>query len=502
TSCRRRRFTSSRPLNDRGVVTTDLNGRGGPTAPIAIQATNFGLKNIQNSCQFHGLPGDDANKHLDKIFHVTQSIKVNGVTNDALRLYLFPHSLTHHATTWFDRLPRNSINTFEQMAKMFLGKYFLPSMPPLAKLRTYKLREPIIKVVILTNLKGNNHGRNQFFQGAGHVQNSPPAYQAPAYQASGYQAPVQQAPIPQPQVVTTTEFTNYMMANDAFLKNMQTNMTSLINSNLELKNMFGQFMKMSSASSSGMGTLLSNTITNPKEDLKVSPPEVVTKDTMPRTNNGVTKDVQPLVVQVETQEPNFEPVVAPVVEPVEAPSFGGVFTARKPLIFLRLATMDPPGDIMARTTSPKREKSYNVMKCLKMSSKFTRSLTYRVSISWGRSRLHEEASIYSWRLTTCRNSDRSTHFCNDQFAKVMLKYGVTHRLAIAYNPQMSRHVEVSNSGLKRILKSTVGENRASSLNKLDDALWAFRTTFKTFIGCTLYKLVYEKAFCLSIELEH
>nr|GEW86165.1 reverse transcriptase domain-containing protein [Tanacetum cinerariifolium] len=110
-----------------------LNGRGGPIAPIAIQAMNFGLKNdmiqqAQNSCQFHGLLGDDANKHLDKFLHVTQSIKVNGVTDDALRLYLFPHSLTHHAITWFDRLLRNSINTFEQMAKMFLEKYFPPSM--------------------------------------------------------------------------------------------------------------------------------------------------------------------------------------------------------------------------------------------------------------------------------------------------------------------------------------------------------------------------------------
>nr|GEU71959.1 hypothetical protein [Tanacetum cinerariifolium] len=110
-----------------------LNGRGGPIAQIAIQETNFGLKNdmiqqVQNSCQFHGLPGDDANKHLDKFLHVTQSIKVNGVTDDALHLYLFPHSLTHHATAWFDRLPRISITAFEQMAKMFLGKYFPPSM--------------------------------------------------------------------------------------------------------------------------------------------------------------------------------------------------------------------------------------------------------------------------------------------------------------------------------------------------------------------------------------
>nr|GFB31943.1 hypothetical protein [Tanacetum cinerariifolium] len=57
-------------------------------------------------------------------------------------------------------------------------------------------------------------------------------------------------------------------ANNVILKNMQTNMTSLTNSNLELKNMFGQFMKMNTASSLGSGTLLGNTITNPKEELK------------------------------------------------------------------------------------------------------------------------------------------------------------------------------------------------------------------------------------------
>nr|GEX98162.1 reverse transcriptase domain-containing protein [Tanacetum cinerariifolium] len=58
-------------------------------------------------------------------------------------------------------------------------------------------------------------------------------------------------------------------------------------------------------------------------------------------------------------------------------------------------------------------------------------------------------------------SDRGTHFCNDQFAKVMLKFGVTHRFATSYHPQTSGQVEVSNHGLKRILERTVGENRAS-----------------------------------------
>ncbi|GJU90692.1 hypothetical protein Tco_1303115 [Tanacetum coccineum] len=172
-----------------------------------------------------------------------------------------------------------------------------------------------------------------------------PAYEAlaPAYQAPPYQALVHQAPIPQRQVVTNAEFSKYLKANDAILKNMQTNMTTLTNSTNDLKNMLGQFMKMNTASTSGSGTLPSNTITNPREDLKgittrsgvaykgptipttSSSPKVVeretevTKDTVPPTNNGSTKDVQPPVVQVETQVPNSEPVVAPVVEPVEAP---------------------------------------------------------------------------------------------------------------------------------------------------------------------------------------
>nr|GEY07140.1 reverse transcriptase domain-containing protein [Tanacetum cinerariifolium] len=150
--------------------------------------------------------------------------------------------------------------------------------------------------------------------------------------------------IPQHQVVTTNEFTNFIKANDAILKNMQTNMTSLTNSNLELKNMFGQFMKMNTASSSGLRTLPCNTITNPKEELKgittrsgtayqgptipttsSSLPLVVereteaTKDTVHPTNNVSTKDVQPPVVQTESPILKSEPIIAPIIEPVVAP---------------------------------------------------------------------------------------------------------------------------------------------------------------------------------------
>ncbi|GJS50097.1 reverse transcriptase domain-containing protein [Tanacetum coccineum] len=78
----------------------------------------------------------------------------------------------------------------------------------------------------------------------------------------------------------------------------------------------------------------------------------------------------------------------------------------------------------------------------------------------------------------------------------------TNDAPTAYHPQRSGQVEVSNRGLKRILERTVGENRASWSDKLDDALWAFRTAFKTPIGCTPYQLVYGKSCHLPVELEH
>nr|GEV59425.1 reverse transcriptase domain-containing protein [Tanacetum cinerariifolium] len=112
---------------------------------------------------------------------------------------------------------------------------------------------------------------------------------------------------------------------------------------------------------------------------------------------------------------------------------------------------------------------------------------------------HEAVDI----LKACHNGPfKGHHGLNYTTKKVMLKYGVTYHLATAYHPQTSGQVEVSNRGLKRILERTVGENRASWPNKLDDALWAFRTAFKTPITCTHYKLVYGKACHLPIKLEH
>ncbi|GJY11338.1 hypothetical protein Tco_0379523 [Tanacetum coccineum] len=158
-----------------------------------------------------------------------------------------------------------------------------------------------IKEIPVTEPRGNNYTKAKFSAPI----NQPPVHQAPPYQA----------PAPQTQGVSKDDFQNYVKANDAVMRNMQNQMTNLTD-------MLSKFVNSNTASTLGSGTLPSNTITNPKVDLKgittrsgvayqgptipttsSSPPKVVeretevTKDMVPPTNNGSTKDVQPPVAK-------------------------------------------------------------------------------------------------------------------------------------------------------------------------------------------------------------
>ncbi|GJV60894.1 reverse transcriptase domain-containing protein [Tanacetum coccineum] len=86
--------------------------------------------------------------------------------------------------------------------------------------------------------------------------------------------------------------------------------------------------------------------------------------------------------------------------------------------------------------------------------------------------------------------------------KTMKTYRVNHRFSTSYHPQTSGQVENMNMAVKRILEKIVKDNPAIWSRKVDDALWAFRTAFKTSTGTTPYKLVYDKNCHMPFKIEH
>nr|GEW75627.1 reverse transcriptase domain-containing protein [Tanacetum cinerariifolium] len=243
-----------------------LNGRGGPIALIAIQETNFGLKNdmIQQM----------AKMFLGKYFSPSKVTKLrNEIINFCQRLDELLFEAWERYKLSIDRCPNHNMLPVTQIDTFYNGLTLRHrDTINAAAGGTFMKRRPKECYDLIKNMTAHH---NDWDTSAQHSESSSSITSSSDTKITALKAKMAEINKnlmrvlqPPSAILKTYMLQEPIKANDAILKNMQTNMTSLTNSNLELKNMFGQFMKMNTALSSGLGTLLGNTITNLKEDLK------------------------------------------------------------------------------------------------------------------------------------------------------------------------------------------------------------------------------------------
>nr|GEY65183.1 reverse transcriptase domain-containing protein [Tanacetum cinerariifolium] len=300
-----------------------------------IAANNFELKhgliNLVQNKQFFGHDKEDPHAHIHSLNSAGGGNFLNKIPQECLKIIESKSKVRQSrakavvakvSTSSSTTAVSSEVSEFKDMARaLLLDKKNQSSAPAQSSTPA-----PVKAIEPNCVTCGGNFNQGQLHRPQ---VNQPPAYQALAYQA----------PIPQTQSVTQTDFESYIKDNDALLRNMQSQGQGVQNQCqglqtqiANLTDMLSKFVSFNTASSSGSGTLPSNTITNPKEDLKgiTTPSSVayqgppiptpskvvkqgteVAKDQVQTPSSQSTAPVQPLVIRFETQTPISEPVVAP-----------------------------------------------------------------------------------------------------------------------------------------------------------------------------------------------
>ncbi|GKB67552.1 reverse transcriptase domain-containing protein [Tanacetum coccineum] len=273
-------------------------------------------------------------------------MKSRTTPSTSVKLMLFPFSLEGAARIWLEKEPPRSIQTWDDLVSKFINKFFPPSKTTNLRNEITRFQQRFDETFYEAWDRFNDLLRaltNQFLPKVSSSTSTPGISSEVAELKDMVKALLldkkNQSPAPIPvkaveESVSKEDFQAYVNANDAVMRNMQTQGQNMQNQLTNLTDMLSKFVTSNTASTSG--TLPSNTVTNPKEDLKgittrsgvaykgptipitSSSPKVmerepeVTKDTMPPTNNGSTEDVPPPVVPVVHHESISEPVNAPV----------------------------------------------------------------------------------------------------------------------------------------------------------------------------------------------
>nr|GEX92657.1 DNA-directed DNA polymerase [Tanacetum cinerariifolium] len=330
-----------------------------------ITANNFELKHglltlVQNKL-FFGHDKEDSRAHIRYFNKITSTLKFLNILNTSNKPMLFPFSLEGAARIWLEKEPPRSIFTWDDLDRFKDILRACPShgLSELRQLDTFynalnskdqdslnSVTGDMVKALLLDKKSKNQTPATvkAVEESCGNNFNQGPVYQPSVFQPPPYQAPAYQALTPQTQGISKEDFSAYVKANDAVIRNMQTQSQNMQNQLTNLTELITKFINSNSSFTSSSDTLPNNTITNSRSNLKAITtrsgvsyhgPEIppsnsflpkvvenepeVTKDTMHPTNDGSTKDVQPTVVQSKSLILTFEPVNSPTNEPVISP---------------------------------------------------------------------------------------------------------------------------------------------------------------------------------------